>query len=76
MSSVLQSVEHLNEDDWKIRFEELVGGRQAQDIKREATRIDHSGFNVLLHNDLWICNILFRSVGQLAKSPEAGFLNV
>ena len=60
MRSVRQSVEHLGEVDWKIRLEDLIGGRQPGDIKKEATQIDHSGFNVLIHNDLWICNILFR----------------
>ena len=55
----LKSVQEPGEN-WTEKFNQLVNGRSSRKMLVDAMARNPEGFNVQVHNDLWICNMLFK----------------
>ncbi len=62
LHSVRQTLESIQEsgENWTDKFSELVRGRSSRKMLVDAMARNPDGFNVQVHNDLWICNMLFK----------------
>ena len=62
LNCVRQTLEAIQEskENWTDKFNRLVAGRSNREMLVDAMALDPNGFNVQVHNDLWICNMLFK----------------
>ncbi len=62
LKSVRKTIEFIEEsgENWSDKFDRLVAGRGVREIVMDNMAQNLERFNVLVHNDLWICNMMFK----------------
>lgn len=61
---VLESFQGEEDERLLERYDKLLGGRTHFELEKDIFVDAESKFNVLVHNDLWICNLLYKSAPE------------
>ena len=72
LATVRQTLEFIQEpgEDWTSLFDKLIGGLDHEGLKKKSIAFNPDGFKVLVHSDLWICNLLFNYGKSSNRKPE------